>query len=121
MTEYNYAINAEKMSFRKDDSPSLTLPVFSEEVNNFCIKHNIVNECIRFYELITETFKNIDEMTVYVSEDYEIEDYQHVSFIIDINDEIDNILRLEGELMDKRVQEFEIDKMQYFTFNVNII
>jgi len=73
----------------------ITLPLFSEEVNDFCIKHNITNECIRFYELINETFINIDDISVSVSEDYEIENFQDINFIITLSDEIDNILRLD--------------------------
>ncbi|MBF0473331.1 MAG: hypothetical protein HQK91_06450 [Nitrospirae bacterium] len=99
-------------------SPKPTVPIFSEEVNDFCIKHDITKECIRFYELITETFKDIKAIEVDISADYEIENYEHVSFIIDIDDEIDNILRLEKELMHKRIKEIELNKLQYFTFNI---
>lgn len=95
---------------RKILNTSLKPPLFSEEVNNFCIKHDIVNECIRFYELIKETFKDIKSISVSVIEDYEIENYQHISFIIDIDDEIDNVLRLEDELMEKKFRKLRLIK-----------
>ncbi len=95
--------------------------LFSEEVLGFCSKNNIYHECCKYYSLFLETFKHIQKIDISISEDPEIPDYRHVSFILTINDSIENVLQYE-DIFKKRVREsIEKEKQQHFVFNYNLV
>jgi hypothetical protein len=95
--------------------------LFTSEVLEFCSKHNILSECYKYHKTFVETFKNIKNITVFISEDYEISNYRKVSFILAISDSIENVLNYEDEFRKKLRKEIPIEKRQYFVYNYNLI
>jgi hypothetical protein len=95
--------------------------LFTEEILEFCSKHNIYRECCEYHTLFTENFKNIRGIDIYLSEDPEIPNYQHISFILTIADSIENVLSYEEEFRKKLRKEIPIEKRQYFVYNYNLV
>ena len=107
-------------------SPYLTLfekcsLLLTEDVSKFCSQYGIISECYKYHKLFMETFKNIRGITVTVSCDYEISDYKKISFVLTLCDEIDNVLKYEGDFKSRIRQEIDREKRKYFTYNYNLI
>lgn len=95
--------------------------LFTEDILAFCLKNNIYNECCKYHSLFMENFKNIRGIDIYLSEDPEIPNYQHISFILNVADSIENVLGYEEEFRKKLRKEIPIEKRQYFVYNYNLI
>ncbi len=68
-----------------------------------------------------ENFKNIRGIHIYLSEDPEIPNYQHIFFILTIADSIENVLSYENEFRKKLGKEIPVERRQYFVYNYNLI
>jgi hypothetical protein len=103
-------------SFRENCSLLLT-----EDILSFCLKNNIYDECCKYHTLFIENFKNIRSLDIYLSEDPEIQNYQHLSFILTIADSIENVLQYEDNFREKLDREIQIEKRLFFVYNYNLI
>jgi hypothetical protein len=95
--------------------------LFTEEVLEFCSKHNIYHEYCKYHSLFLESFNHIQKIDVCISEDPEIPDYCHVCFILTIGDSIENVLRYEDNFRKKIRESIEKEKQQYFIYNYNLV
>ncbi|MBI5666249.1 MAG: hypothetical protein HZC49_14330 [Nitrospirae bacterium] len=95
--------------------------LFSGEVLDFCSKENVFHECCKYHSLFLETFRNIQKIDVFVSEDPEIPDYRHVSFLLTISDSIENILQYENNFNKKLRNFVDKEKRLHFVYNYNLI
>ena len=94
--------------------------LYTDDVLNFCSKYNLLKECDKYYKYFIETFHNIRDIRVSVSEDHEIPDYRKLSFILTISDSIENVLKHENEFRNKIRKEILKEKRQHFVYNYNL-
>lgn len=95
--------------------------LFNEDVIKFCSQNGIVHECFKYHNIFIETFKNIQEITITVSHDYELPDYSKINFVLTLSDEIENVLKYEDEFKCKVRQEIDREKRRYFIYNYILI
>jgi hypothetical protein len=95
--------------------------LITEDILAFCLKNNIYDECCKYRSLFIENFRNIRGIDIFLSEDPEIPNYQHISFILTVADSIENVLGYEEEFRKKLRKEIPIEKRQYFVYNYNLI
>jgi hypothetical protein len=95
--------------------------LFTEDVIKFCSKHDILPECLKYHKFFIETFKNIQNITITISDDFELADYQKISFVLTISDEIDNILKYEDDFKNRIKHNIDREKRRYFIYNYNLI
>jgi hypothetical protein len=95
--------------------------LFNEDVIKFCAQSGIVRECLQYHKIFLDTFKHIKEITVTISHDYELPDYQKINFILTLSDEIDNVLGCEDIFKRRIRQEIGSEKRRFFTYNYNLI
>lgn len=94
--------------------------LFTEDILNFCSKHDIYHECCKYYTLFLDSFKNIQKIDISISLDPEIQDCQHIRFILSISDSVENVLKYEDDFRDKLDKEISPDKRQFFVYNYSI-
>lgn len=95
--------------------------LFTEEIIEFCSNHDILSECLKYHKYFVETFKNIQNITVSVSDDHELSDYRKLCFLITLSDDIDNVLKYENDFKNKIRRDIEKEKRRYFIYNYNLI
>jgi len=95
--------------------------LFTEDILAFCLKNNIYNECCKYHSLFIENFRNIRGIDIYLSEDPEIPNYQHISFILAVADSIENVLVYEDYFTERIDKEIETEKRKFFIYNYNLV
>lgn len=95
--------------------------LFPEDVLDFCSKNDVFHESCKYNSLFRETFKHIQQINIYISEDPEIPDYRHISFILTIADSIENVLQYEDVFKKKLRNSVDKEKRQHFVYNYNLI
>lgn len=95
--------------------------LFPAEVLEFCSKNNVYDECCKYHGLFPETFKYIQKIDMSISEDPEIPDYRHISFVLTIADSIEHVLQYEDRFKKKLRNSIVKEKRQYFVYNYNLI
>lgn len=114
------AISTHHTSFTDSLKESCSL-LFTEDILAFCLKNNIYSECSKYHSLFIENFKNIRGFNIYLSEDPEIPNYQHISFILTIADSIENVLTYEDSFIERIDKEIEIEKRKFFIYNYTLV
>lgn len=95
--------------------------LFTEEILNFCSKHDIYHECCKYHSLFVERFNYIQKIDVLISEDPEIPDYQKICFVLTIADSIKNVLGHEDDFRNRLDNEIDVEKRQFFAYSYNLI
>lgn len=122
-TQQIYSIEAYPTTALSDPLAENCSLLFSEknEVLCFCSENDIYHECCKYYGLFLETFKHIQQIDISISEDPEIPDYRHISFILTIADSVENVLQYEDIFKKKLRNSVDKEKRQHFVYNYNLI
>lgn len=78
--------------------------LFSGEVMEYCMQQGLLAAAYRYHDLIKKTFRNIQNITITVAHDPEIEGYTKLRFLVTLSDTAEDVLEQESAFK-RRVRE----------------
>lgn len=98
-------------------------PIFRPDdlsVINFCARHNVFFDSVRYYTAILDQFDNIEAVRVEMAYDHEIEGYEKLRFRVSLADEIAKIVAEEDCFGDYVQRIFSPEVLSNFAVTLEI-
>lgn len=103
------------------DAKELCLVTPPSEINEFCKEFGLERALRSYINLVCKIFKDASEITLYLSEDPEIENYIRVYFNIKIKTDVQSLLQMDKEFFKAIESGISDNEKNFFVKTYDII